>query len=603
MGIYKTLSEGLDEVDVIIAGGGSAACVIAARLADADPNLSILVIERGEDNYDNPSIRTPIMFGTHFAPGSKATIFYQANKSDELGGRASVVSSGGCLGGGSSINLMVYARGHRDDFDSWKTPGWTADELVPFLKKIETYHGPLGTSHGSQGPIQVSDGTYRNKRVEDLFLAAAAAVGWPEIPDLQALDYNNGFARYKRYVTPEGKRSDAAHMYLHPRLRDGKHPNLHVLVEAQVIRVLFEGKRACGVEYRLNPIFQGQDAASKKRTVRARRLVVVSSGACGTPSVLERSGIGRADILKKAGVPLVEDLPGVGENYADHHSTSWPFKMSLEPHETLDEILSGRLSLEEAVRRNDERVGWNSIDIGGKLRPTEAEALALGPEFKQAWDRDFRDKPNRPLAISVLANMAFAPGGTGHTEGQYLTWGVMTPYPYSRGHLHITGPGVDDPLDFDIGFFTDEGNVDVKKQIWSYKKGREIMRRLPTYRGEHAYSHPPFAVDSKAACISVDGEWDVSAVKDLEYTAEDDKVLEEFIRGSVVTTWHSQGTAKMAPRGELGVVDKDLSVYGVLGLKVADMSIPPQNVAANTMNTALLVGEKAADIIIRELQL
>ncbi|KAI8622903.1 GMC oxidoreductase [Xylariaceae sp. FL1651] len=612
MGLSNCLSDDLGEVDVIIAGGGTAGCIVAGRLAEADPNLSILVIEGGLDNYENLTVVTPAMFLTHLAPDSKTALFYQTVKSKYLADREAVVPSGGILGGGSSINFMMYTRAQREDYDSWKIPGWTADELYPYLKKLETYHGPRDERHhGFAGPVHVSDGTMRLQKVEDDVLRAAAQVGgWPEVSDLQTLDGNNGFQRWQRYVSPAGQRSDTAHAYLHPRLRDGAHPNLHVLVESQVVRVLFDdkqGKRACGVEYRPNPRFQSGGVG--KRTVRARRLVVLSCGACGTPSVLERSGVGPKDVLERAGVPLVEDLPGVGHDYQDHHLILWPYKSFLEPHETLDDLLSGRYSFADAMKANDPRLGWNTIDIAAKVRPTEEEVAALGPEFKAAWDRDYKDKPNRPLMLMALLNAYFGPPGS-IEPGQYVSIGAFSAYPYSRGHIHITGPEVDDPLDFDAGFFSDAGDVDIKKHIWGYKKGREIARRTALYRGEVAALHPPFPASSKAACITVesprtngaDGSQQ-DAVQDLEYTPEDDKLIEQFLRENINTTWHSLGTAKMAPREKSGVVDRDLNVYGVAGLKIADISIAPENVAANTNNTALVIGEKAADIIIRELGL
>ncbi|KAI0537446.1 GMC oxidoreductase [Xylaria digitata] len=606
MGLYKNLDESLGEVDVIIAGGGTAGCIIAGRLAEADPNLSILVIEGGPDNHNNPAVVIPAMFPSHLLPDSKTALFHKARKSDSLAGREVIVPCGNILGGGSSINFMMYTRAQRDDFDSWDMPGWTGDEIYPFLKKLETFHSWRDEEHhGYSGPIHVSDGTLRVKKVEDDFLRASAEVGWPELPDLQTLDSNNAFARHIRYVSPDGKRSDTAHMYLHPRLQDGKHPNLHVLVESQVVRVVFDDdKRASGVEYQPNPLFQppGAPTPPPKRTVRARKLVVVSSGACGTPSVLERSGVGSAETLDKAGVPLVEDLPGVGHDYQDHNLIFYPFKTTLEPHETMDEIFSGQLSWEEAIERKDPRLGWNTIDVAGKLRITEEEATALGPEFKAAWDRDFKDKPNRPVMLAALLNAYLGPSG-GAEPGQYVSMGNYTAYPYSRGHLHITGPEVGDSLDFNAGFFTDAGDLDVKKQVWAYKKGREIMRRTSLYRGELPAFHPPFPAYSKAACTTLDADQDTTALKDLEYSAEDDKVIEQFIREGINTTWHSLGTAKMAPREKLGVVDKDLNVYGVKGLKIADLSIAPENVAANTNNTALVIGEKAADIIVRELGL
>jgi alcohol oxidase len=205
--------------------------------------------------------------------------------------------------------------------------------------------------------------------------------------------------------------------------------------------------------------------------------------------------------------------------------------------------------------------------------------------------------------VGILTqNRYFGPPGTAE-PGQYLTLANVTTYPYSRGRIHITGPKVEDPLDFDVGFFTDEGDVDVKVQMWIYKKGREIMRRTSMYRGEFAALHPPFPASSEVACATYEAEQDTANLQDLNYSPDDDKILEQFLRENIGTTWHSLGTAKMAPREQLGVVDKDLNVYGVEGLKLADLSIVPKNVCANTNNTAFVIGEKAADIIIAELGL
>lgn len=181
--------------------------------------------------------------------------------------------------------------------------------------------------------------------------------------------------------------------------------------------------------------------------------------------------------------------------------------------------------------------------------------------------------------------------------------GGYTAYPYSRGHMHITGPKVSDTLDFDVGFFTDKNDIDLKKQIWAYKKAREIMRHTKMYRGELAVGHPAFSKGSKAACVELDAPLDEEGLVNIEYSDEDDSAIEQWLRENIGTTWHSLGTAKMAPREKMGVVKPNLDVYGVEGLKIVDLSIPPENVGANTNNTALLIGEKAADIIIRELGL
>ena len=455
--------------------------------------------------------------------------------------------------------------------------------------------------HGYHGPINVSDGGFRAKRVEDEFMKASKEVGYPEIEDLQNLDSNNGIQRWQRYVSPDGKRQDTAHRYIHPKLEDGQHSNLHVLVESKVVRVLFDDKkRAVGVEYTPNPEFQAVIGltAHPVKLVKARKMVVVTAGACGTPPIIERSGLGDKSILERAGVPVVEELPGVGKDYQDHHLLLYPYRTNLAPEETIDGILSGRVDATELVKNNDKVLGWNAIDISSKLRPTEEDVDALGPEFRAAWDKDFKNAPNRPLMLCGLVS-CFLGDPASVPAGQYATTGTYTAYPYSRGHMHITGPSVDDALDFDVGYFNDANDIDIKKQIWAYKKQREILRRTNFYRGELAVGHPKFPEGSKAAAVEI--EEALSNIQNLEYSQEDDAAIEQWLRENVNTTWHSLGTCKMAPREQDGVVDAKLNVHGVTGLKIADLSIPPENVGANTNNTAMAIGEKAADIILAEL--
>jgi choline dehydrogenase-like flavoprotein len=224
--------------------------------------------------------------------------------------------------------------------------------------------------------------------------------GYLEVDDLQSLDSVNGVQRVLRYISPDGKRQDAASTYLHPKLQDGKHPKLHVVVQSQVIRVLIANKKAVGVEYRPNPIFSPDD--TKTRTVKARRMVIVSCGACGTPGVLERSGIGSPDVLERAGVPLVADVPGVGYEYEDHELMLYPYKSSLSPDETMDAVLSGRVTVDSLFQNNDPRLGWNVTDTTAKVRPTDEEAASLGPKFQEIWDRDFKHYPDRPVMMMVL---------------------------------------------------------------------------------------------------------------------------------------------------------------------------------------------------------
>lgn len=208
---------------------------------------------------------------------------------------------------------------------------------------------------------------------------------------------------------------------------------------------------------------------------------------------------------------------------------------------------------------------------------------------------------NPPIQHRLIV-VRFPGDPSGVPAGQYIALSVFTAYPYSRGFIHITGPEIDDNLDFITGFFTDPYGMDIKKHIWAYKKQREIFRRMETCRGELADGHPTFAPNSSAVHFETDSGSD-GKIQDIVYTEEDDRVIEAWLRTRVETTWHSMGTCKMAPRDEDGVVDSHLSVYGVNGLKVADLSIPPRNVAANTMTTAVAIAEKAADIFLEELEL
>lgn len=183
---------------------------------------------------------------------------------------------------------------------------------------------------------------------------------------------------------------------------------------------------------------------------------------------------------------------------------------------------------------------------------------------------------------------------------QYFSHSIFTVYPYSRGHIHITGPELGDRVDFDAGFFDDEDGIDIKKCRWAYKTQREIARRRSVYRGEVASGHPTFPAGSKAVAIET-AEPLGTNIQNIEYTPEDDAVIDEWLRENVTTTWHSLGTCKLAPLDRMGVVDERLNVYGVKALKVADLSIVPRNIAAHPNNTAMTIGEKAADIFIADL--
>ncbi|CAJ2513666.1 Uu.00g017850.m01.CDS01 [Anthostomella pinea] len=605
MGIYTTLPQEIQEVDVIIAGGGTAGCIVASRLADADPELSVLIIESGRDNYNVPTVVHLVLWRGNHAPEEPRIYIHKAVKEEQLAGRESMVLVGNMLGGSSSMNLMMYTRAQRCDYDSWGVKGWSSDDLHPYLQKFQTYHGHgKSENHGHEGPIHVSGGPFRSTEAESDFIAAMQRVGYPEVENLQ--DFQSvGVAPIQKYVSPEGQRQDVAHTYLHPRLQDGKHANLHVLVESQVVRVTFDGdKRASGVEFRPNPAMQSTSVEDPVGAVKARKLVVISCGTLSTPSVLERSGVGSTEVLREAGVAAIAHLPGVGHDYQDHNMSMYAYKLGVGPELTFDAIQFGNTSIPELIAKKDQILGWNGIDASSKIRPTESEVDALGADFRKAWDRDFGKTPSKPLASMIfiaglLADRAYgsqaAPGNTSLLASIRLIHTLAE---------HITGPDVNDPPCFRTGFLSDEHGLDLKAQVWAYKKQREIVRRMTLHRGGLTYRLPKFPPGSPASYdVEVADGVAPDVVEDLEYTPSDDAIIEDWIRRNMTTSWHGLGTCKMAPRDEMGVVDEALGVYGVSGLKIADLSIVPENVCANTMNTALMIGEKAADIFIRELGL
>jgi alcohol oxidase len=214
--------------------------------------------------------------------------------------------------------------------------------------------------HGYDGPIVVSEGTYRAHRSTQDFIQAAGQVGYPEVEDLSALDFNNGVQPALHFIGTDGLRQDTAFRYIHPKIQSGGYPGLNVLVDTQVKRVVLEGKKATGVEIRPNPRVQANGAWS---TVKARKAVILSAGALGTPLVLERSGVGDPEILKKSGIEVVSALPNVGENYQDHHLITYPYYSSLNENKTLDALLSGRMNATEAIQKNVSILGWNAQDV------------------------------------------------------------------------------------------------------------------------------------------------------------------------------------------------------------------------------------------------
>jgi alcohol oxidase len=364
-----------------------------------------------------------------------------------------------------------------------------------------------------------------------------------------------------------GQRQDVAHRLLFPIL-DARNTHLQVFTQTKVVRVLFdEQRKATAVEY----LPFGSDANTTPSVIKANTLVIVAGGAFGTPQILERSGIGQKDLLSNLGINVVSDLPGVGTNYQDHQVIFYPYISTADVSETLDGIVSRRLTIKEALRQkaeNPERyvLGWNGFDCVGKIRPSPEDEVVLGSELRELWQRDFKPRLSRPLML-MSSVAAYVGDHSLIPAGQHFSLGPYTPYPYSRGSIHITGTSILDTPNFDGGFL--DHPADVQKLIWGYKKQRDIARRMDHYCGALRVGHPSFAKNSKAGFDFVDDQDRKSGVHmQIQYSKEDDEAIETFIRQNVGTAWHSLGTCAMRPREEGGVVDRQLKVHGVQALKV-----------------------------------
>ncbi|KAJ3553624.1 hypothetical protein NM688_g3508 [Phlebia brevispora] len=586
------------EYDVILAGGGTASCVIAGRLADADPSLKILVVEAGPHTLNEPAHVQPARFGTHLVPGSKTMTFHVTAPEEAMGGRRSVVPCAQAVGGGSTVNFMMYTRTSASDFDDWEkfdNPGWGSKDLIPLVKKSETYQvAPGKDTHGYSGPLKVSYGSFFTNIGRDFLDIAPkydTSRGMTEDPNTMHAEGINRDGRSAWVDAETGTRSDTAHYYLYKK----NHSNVTIITGHLVKRVVFEYKRAVGIEYVENPRMY-PNTTGEVTFVRARRLVVVSAGSLGSPGVLERSGIGAKSVLEKCGVKPIADLPGVD------HNILFNACVASEDSQTLDPIV--RQTEPEYSKWNEQ---WlkdgtglmtnNSVDAGIRLRPDERELEQIGPEFTETWNELYANAPDKPVmwmgVISMLVgDILNAPIGKYFSSSYYLA------YPSARGFVHITS---DDPAvlpHFETGYLKHADDVALLR--WAYKRSREISRRMPCYRGEYAPWHPKFP-EGSAAAAGLDVRPVAVDAPDLLYTAEDDKAIEQHMKEYLNTTWHALGTCAMKPREQGGVVDPRLNVYGVEGLKVADCSIPPSNVGTNTYSTTLAIAEKAAVLIAEDL--
>ncbi|TCD60536.1 hypothetical protein EIP91_009922 [Steccherinum ochraceum] len=594
------MSQATANFDIIFAGGGTAACVAAGRLAAADPSLRILIVEAGPHTQEDPKHLQPGRYFELSVPGGNTANFRTANPEKISKGRPMV----------ASVSAVPWWRVQRElasasEFDEWESrfnnPGWCSKDLIPLLKKCETYEiDPNAETHGSSGPLHVSYGGSPSK-IGQQFLDVASqydkARTFTEDPnDLHTV---NVYARWPKFIDGKtGRRSDTAHGYIYG-LQGNK--NLQVVAGALVKRIIIENDRAVGVEYvpntQVNP-----DAPSSSTIAYAKKQIVVSGGSWGSPAILERSGIGSAAVLGKFGIKQVVDLSGVGERLQDHWCAISTFLASDESV-TMDGIAQGDPAEIEKWDKQWDKDGTglmagNAVDAGIKYRPTETELQAIGPHFRAKWDSLYANAPDRSVTWFGPISVGFhllptAPGQ------KYFGIGSFLSHPSFFGSTHITS--ADDPsapCNFDPGDIDNE--ADMEFFVYAYKLSREFARRMVCFRGEHPAQIPAFPEGSAARLKDATAPVPLDT-PNVQYTADDDKAIREIVKKFSMIASHTSGTCAMIPRAQRGVVDSRLNVYGVKGLKVADLSICPLIVGANTYSTAVVIGEKAAVLIAEEL--
>ncbi len=530
---------GAPEYDYIVIGAGSAGCVLANRLS-ADPAKRVLLLEAGGRDT-NPWIHVPV--GYFKTINNPATDWcFKTAPDPGLGGRSISWPRGKVLGGSSSINGLLYVRGQPQDFDHWRqlgNAGWSFADVLPYFRRAENQERGADDFHGADGPLAVSDMRVR-REICDAVIKAAGELGIPERDDFNRDDQEG--AGYFQLTTRNGLRCSTAVGYLNPVK---SRQNLDIRTHAQVRNLILEDGRCAGVAF---------DVKGTPQAAACRGEVILSAGAIGSPQILMLSGIGSAQHLTDMGIPVTQDMPGVGGNLQDHlqlrtiYRTHRPITLNDQARNPIQKVLMG---LEFLFRRSGPlTMGASQVAIFAKTRP-ELETPDIQYHV-QPWSAD-------------------SPGEGTHRFSAF-TLSVCQLRPESRGDIRLSSP---DPFAHPTirpNYLST--NLDQQTAIESLK----LTRRL---------------VETKTLAPYVAEEMRPGS------DAQTDDELLEGARRIAQTIYHPVGTCKMG-RDPNAVVDDRLRVRGIRGLRVADASIMPTITSGNTNAPAIMIGEKASDMIIED---
>jgi len=521
--------------DFVIVGAGAAGCVLANRLSASGQHNVLLIEAGGSDNLLN--VRIPAAFSKLFK--SEHDWNFDTEPQPGMGGRSLYWPRGKMLGGSSSMNAMMWIRGHQADYDHWRelgNEGWGYDEIAATFNKISSCRSAPSECYSSDGPMVIEDQRSPNVTTR-AFLKACKEAGLHELRDHNLAD-NEGYA-LTRVNQKRGRRFSAADAYLHPAM---KRKNLTVLTKGLVQRVVIRGGRATGVEYR--------NSKGRVVFVEARREVILSAGAIGSPQLLMLSGVGNGEALSRLGITVRADRAAVGENLQDHLMTA------VLVHCPLPVTLLGAEAPLELLKYIVARKGMLTSNVG------EAAAFVrTRPELK-APDIEFIWSP-----LPYIDHGLVVPPGHG------VGIGVILLTPRSRGRISLTSSHPLAPPAIDPRYLSDEKARDVQTIVDGIRMARKVMSQPSLAAFTGAPMEPgPEVVDSDAA-------------------------LGQFAREQAETLYHPVGTCRMGSDRD-SVVDPQLRVRGIAGLRVADASIMPVITRGHTQAPTLLIAERASELIL-----